>query len=99
MSLTRAAVYHEICEPPDVPARLPHLRIHNDRAIHPHHLNFLPLRPRRRIAHHVLPPRVLDVLLQLDAERAVVPEAVDAAIDFARLKDEPAAATKGDELF
>ena len=82
-----------------MPARLPHLRVHDDRAVDADHADFLPVRPRRRIAHHVLPPGVLDVLLQLDAERAVVPEAVDAAVDLARLEDEAAPAAQGDEFF
>ena len=38
---------------------------------------------------HVAPPGFLDVPLQLDAERAVVPEAVEAAVDLARLKRNP----------
>ena len=35
---------------------------------------------------HVPPPGLLDVPLQLDAQRTVVPKAVEAAVDFARLK-------------
>ena len=38
---------------------------------------------------HVAPPGLFDVPLQLDAQRAVVPEAVQAAVDFARLKQKP----------
>ena len=47
---------------------------------------------------HVAPPGFLDVALQLDAERAVVPEAVEAAVDFARLKEEAAPFAQRDEL-
>ena len=36
-----------------------------------------------RLRHDVLPPGVLDVALQFHAQRAVVPEAVDAAVDLA----------------
>src|SRR5262249_52504189 len=32
------------------------------------------------------------------AERSVIPEAVDAAVDFTRLKDEPAPPTQGDQF-
>ena len=42
------------------------------------------------LAHDALPPERLQVVLELDAERAVVPEAVDAAVDLARLEDEAA---------
>ena len=42
------------------------------------------------LAHDALPPERLQVVLQLDAERPVVPEAVDAAVDLARLEDEAA---------
>ena len=46
----------------------------------------------------VAPPGVLDVPLQLDAERAVVPEAVEAAVDLARREDEPPALAERDQL-
>ena len=42
-------------------------------------------------SHHVVPPGVAQVVLQLDAERAVVPEAVDAAVDLGGREDEAAA--------
>ena len=51
-----------------------------------------------RIVDVVAPPGVLDVPLQLDAERAVVPEAVDAAVDLARREDEPPALAERDQL-
>ena len=43
----------------------------------------------RTLAHHALPPEGLQVVLELRAEGAVVPEPVDAAVDLARLEDEP----------
>ena len=42
------------------------------------------------LAHHALPPGGLEVVLELDTEGPVVPEAVDAAVDLARRKDEAA---------
>ena len=43
------------------------------------------------------PPRVFDVALEHGAQRAVVPKAVDAAVDLARLEDEaPALRKRGD---
>src|SRR5689334_10449749 len=82
-----------------MPTRHPHLRIHDDGAIEPDHRDFLPIRSRRRVAHHVLPPCFLDVALQFDAEWAVVPETVDSAVNFARLEDEPTPSAQGHELF
>jgi hypothetical protein len=38
--------------------------------------------------HHVAPPGVLHVALELDADRAVVPATRQTAVDFARLKGE-----------
>ncbi len=43
-----------------------------------------------RACDHVAPPGVLDVALELDAERTVVPAARQPAVDLARLEDEPA---------
>src|SRR5260370_23917304 len=94
-----SAFAHRIRKSPHVPARFPHLRIHNDRAIDPDHRDFLTVGPWTRVAHHVVPPGVLDVLFQLDAERAVVPEAADAAVNLARLEDEAAALAERDQLF
>src|SRR5204863_3913043 len=45
------------------------------------------------------PPVVFDVAFELGAERAVVPEAIDAAVDFGGLKDEPAPFAEGNNLF
>src|SRR5947208_3530850 len=73
-----------------MPARLPDLRVHDDRAIEADHVVAR--------ADVVDPPGVLDVPLELDAERAVVPEAVDPAVNLARPEDEPAPLAKRDEL-
>src|SRR5690606_15649188 len=48
--------------------------------------------------HDVGPPRILEVTFQLHAQGAVVPEAVDAAVDFGGLPDEAAAAAEGDDV-
>src|SRR5690606_2647707 len=45
------------------------------------------------------PPRGLQIALELDAERTVVPAAVQAAVNLAGRKDEAAALRKGNELF
>src|SRR4029434_1391434 len=53
-----------------------------DRAIHSD--DVVPL------AHHHAPPVILEVALQLDTERAVIPNAVKATVDFTRLEDKTA---------
>src|SRR5262249_3162152 len=50
------------------------------------------------LVHHRAPPRVLDVALELDAERTVVPRRADAAVDLARREDEAAPLAQRDEL-
>ena len=48
--------------------------------------------------HEVAPPQVLDVLLELAAERAVVVEPVEAVVDLARAEDEAALAAELHDL-
>src|SRR5438552_2354530 len=50
-------------------------------------------------AHDVVPPRVFDVAFQFGAGGAVVPKAVDAAVDFRRLKNEPPSLAQRDDFF
>src|ERR1700722_12607925 len=101
--LARLAALHPSIKEIVVSRYLPDLRIHDDGAIQPHHLI-----GRRRSGQccqvvmagdHVAPPGFLDVAFELDAERAVVPEAVQAAVDFARLKKEAAPLAQRDEFF
>src|SRR3712207_4181877 len=66
--LCLTAIDHRIAEAADMPRRLPDLRVHDDRAVQPDHVV-----PTLDV---VAPPGVLDVPLQLDAQRAVVPEPV-----------------------
>src|SRR4029453_11249672 len=62
----------------------------DDRAVEADDLDRPAVGPRRRMVHHHVPPCVAEIVLELHAERAVVPEAVDAAIDLGRLEDEAA---------
>src|SRR5690606_29622140 len=78
--LARAAVDERVREPGDVAARLPDARVHQDRGVEP--LDVVTL------VNHRAPPRFLHVALQLDAERAVVPDRARAAVDLGRLEDE-----------
>jgi hypothetical protein len=95
--LAVAAGLHRIGEAADVSARLPHARVADDGAVEPDDLELAAVRTRRRVPHHGVPPRVAEVVLQLDAERPVVPEAVDAAVDLRGLEDEATTAAEGDE--
>ena len=51
-----------------------------------------------RRLHHRAPPLALDVLLELDAERAVVPGRPGAAVDLAAGVDETPALGEGDDV-
>src|SRR5256886_12206023 len=87
----RPAVDHGIGEVIEVTARLPDARVHQDRRVQTDHVG-----PEVDV---VAPPHALDVVLQLDAERAVIPARGDAAINLARLEDEaPALAERDDQV-
>ena len=73
-----------------MPAGLPNLRVHDDRRFESHHVVAQ--------AGHLAPPEFLHVALQLSAERAVVPEAIDAAVDLRRLVNESAALAERHDL-
>ena len=80
-----------------MPRAFPDLRVHDDRAVETDHLKLAAVGAERRVANHNQPPGVLEIALQLDTERAVVPEAVDPAVDFAALKNEPPPLAQGDD--
>src|SRR5262245_41904500 len=92
-------VNHHVAEQIKVARALPNLRMHDDRRVETDHL--IRRRSARRLhqlvvaGDHVAPPGLLDVALQLNAERAVVPEAVETAVDFARLKQKPTPTAQG----
>src|ERR1035437_9212327 len=90
-ALAEFAVHERIDEPTDVPARLPHARMHKDRGI-----ETLDVVAR---AHHRVPPALLQVALQLDAERTVVPDGAKAAVDLGGLKNEPTPLGERHEFF
>ena len=70
------ALHERVAERPDVPGRDPDLRVHEDPGIEPDDVVAL--------LDHRPPPRALDVVLELDPERPVVPDGVDPAVDLAR---------------
>ena len=90
-ALARLAVDERVDEAADVAARLPHPRMHEDRGI-----EALDVVAR---AHHRVPPALLQVALELDAERAVVPDRPEAAVDLRGLKHEPAPLGERHEFF
>src|SRR6187455_3388185 len=94
-AITRArltVVNHRIAEAADVAARLPNFRVHEQRAVEAYHAERLRRALRRRglvvVRDHVVPPSLLQVALELDAQRAVVPRTVQTAVDLARREDE-----------
>ena len=89
-ALAGLAVDQRIGEAGDVAARLPHPRMHQDRRVEP-----LDVVAR---AHHRVPPVVLDVRLELDAERAVVPHRSRPAVDLRRLENEAVPLAQRHEL-
>jgi hypothetical protein len=72
--LAVATVDEGIDEPRDVTARFPHPRVHEDRGVEP-----LDVAAR---THHGVPPAVLQVFLQLDAQRSVVPDGAGPTVDL-----------------
>jgi hypothetical protein len=83
------ALDHRIAELGDVARGHPHLGVHEDAGIEPDDVVAL--------LDHGPPPGALDVVLELDAERSVVPDGVDAAVDLGARVDEPAALREADD--
>ena len=71
-------------------ARHPGLRVHQDRGVKADVVGIL--------LHELLPPGVLDVLLELGAEGAVVPGVGKAAVDLAAGEDKAAVFAQRDDL-
>src|SRR3954468_4417071 len=88
--LAIAAIDERVRESGDVTARNPDLTMHQDRGVDP-----LDVLAR---AHHRVPPAVLEILLQLDAERAVIPDGSRAAVDLGGLEDESSPLAERHEL-
>ena len=83
------ALDQRVAERADVAGRHPDLRVHEDPGVEPDDVVAL--------LDHRPPPGALDVVLELDAERAVVPDRVDAAVDLARREDEAAPLRERDD--
>ena len=85
------AVDERVGEVVDVARSLPGRRVVDDRGIEADDVV--------ATVDEILPPGLLDVVLQLDAEGAVVEEAVEAAVDVGGREDEPAAFAQVDDGF
>ena len=82
---------HRVCESGSMAAGLPDFGVHDDRGFEADDI-IAALR-------HGAPPEILDVAFKLRAERAVIPEPVDAAVDFGGLEDKAPAFAQGDNPF
>ena len=85
------AVDQRIVEGGNVAGGNPHLGIHQDRGVKPHVIGIF--------LHEFFPPGALDVVLQLDPERAVVPGVGQAAVDFRAGINKAAPLGEGDDFF
>src|SRR5690606_21717745 len=84
-----SALHQRIVERVDVAGRHPHLPGQDDRRVQAD--DVVPA------LHHRLPPLALDVVLQLDAERSVVPRRPGTTVDLAGRVDETTALAKADD--
>ena len=88
--LAGAAVDQRVGEAGQVAARLPRLRVLDDRRVERHDVVAL--------LQHRPPPLALDVVLEQHAVVAVVVARADPAVDLAALEDEPAPLAQRDDL-
>ena len=101
--LRLAAIDHVVVEEVVMARTLPHLRVHDDRAVDAGHF-----KGRRGAGRgvqlvvgrdHVVPPGLADVPLQFDAQRAVIPKTLQPAVNLAGLKEKSPPPAQGDQLF
>ncbi len=85
------AVHERIGKTGQMTAGLPGHRIHEDGGVKPYVV--------RVLLHEFLPPRFLDVVLQLNAQRAVIPCIGKPAVYFRTGEDESAVLTEGNDFF
>jgi len=87
-----ATVDHVIVKQIVVAAALPNLRVHQNRAVQSLHAvgqgSTVECAHVVVAAHHIRPPSFLDVSFKFDTQRAVVPKALQATVDFTGLKKE-----------
>ena len=88
-ALACLAVDQWIGEPAQMTRCFPDLRMHEDRRVEADDI--------AAVRDHRTPPGLLDVALEFNAERTVIPATVETAVYFARLKDETPAFAKTDD--
>ena len=74
-----------------MPRRPPYLRVHDDGGFEAHDIVAEP--------GHAVPPEIFYVALEFSAQRAVIPEAIDAAVNLGGLKNEALAFAERHDLF
>ena len=89
--LGEQTIRHRIGERGGMAAGFPDFRVHDDGGFQADDV----VAP----AGHGLPPGLLDVAFEFRAQRAVIPKAVDAAVNFGGLKNEPAPFAQRDNPF
>ena len=82
---------HRVAEAGHVSAGFPNFWVHDDAGVQTDDVG--------AAADGVVPPGVFDIPFEFGAGGAVIPEAVDATVDLAGLKDETAALAERDDLF
>ena len=75
----------------DVPAGLPHLRVHDDSRIDAVHI-VAPI-------HKMLPPQLHNITLKRHAQRAIIPRAAQAAVHVRPLVNKASALTETNNIF
>src|SRR5207302_795354 len=75
-SLASETIHHRIAERAGVAAGLPDFRVHDDAGFEADDVFAL--------LGHAAPPKLFHVAFELRPERAVIPETVDAAVNFRR---------------
>ena len=88
--LALLAVEQRVGERGHVAARLPHARVHQDVGVH--------LVAVLTLLDEALSPRILDVVFQPCAERAVIPRIGETAVDVASRENEASVFAQGDDF-
>ena len=88
--LRQQAIDHQVAEGAGVAAGFPDFRMHDDGGFEADDVV--------AALGHGAPPGFLDVALEFGAERAVIPEAVEAAVDFGGLENESPAFAEGNDF-
>ena len=94
-----SAVHHGVVEAAHVTRCFPHSRILDDGRIKADDRHGLPVGTIGGALDHVVPPRVANVVLEGGPKRPVIPESIQAAIDFTGRKNEATSFAETDDGF